>query len=686
MRTKRFLVVGAAVVLCWAGAAQAEQYPPGPGGAYPDTLIKVDYIQNPAATPHPVAPDTVWGIGGIIIGFDPIASGFAIYIQNSQGGPYSGVDVFTGAANYIGNFIPNLAIGDSIMAYGRLDEFEGETELRGFANSAFSDPLPAVRRISTGNPLPPFHRTTTNELNELPSNLAAEQWEGTLVRIKDKLIVVRNSDTGGLDNSSAFLAVDKTLCPPGTVGPCDSVFVDGSTLASPSVLPPAVGALVDSVQGIFGHRTRGYRIQLRSGSDMFGTFPPGLQDAYSIYPDTVRLIFDRALTQASAENELNYTLSSTLGPPDVAIRQVQQNIVHLKVTNGLAACDPEGISANGLVSLSDGATMTVAGTRNFRNGICPISSIQAADPDSLLGTPCQDRSLYAGPGSAPGGRITTRGVCTAVYGTNYFIQTAAGGVRSGLLVFAPTTALVRGRQYVIAGAIQEFFTETEMVGTVYIRNEGVVAEPAAVVQTVAVVRDTVCDTPPPTDTGEDYEHMKVQVVDVKTTWEGTPAGPGAQFRVAGPYPSNPDTILIDNNIFRTFDPTVGRYVTVTGVLDLSFGTWRIQPRGNTDITTHPTLSVGDPDPGAISFGVSPNPARSAYVTFSLPKRDRVTIGIYDLAGRRRTVLVDGEYPAGTHTLEWNGTDSEGKSVGSGVYFYKLKVGDQTFSRRAVLLN
>jgi hypothetical protein len=334
--------------------------------------------------------------------------------------------------------------------------------------------------------------------------------------------------------------------------------------------------------------------------------------------------------------------------------------------------------------------MTSAQSRNFFNGICPIASIQAPDTDSLSAVPCQDRSKFAGPGSSFGGRITTRGVCTLNFGSNYWIQTAAGGVRSGILIFAPSTPLTIGRQYVVAGNITEFFTETEIVGTVYIKDEGVVAVPSPIVQTIGVLRDTTCDSPGPglgtathTLTGEDYEGVLVQVVDVKTVDERTA---GQSFFIAGPYPANPDTMLVDNNVTRTFDPTKGQYVTVTGVLDLSFSAWRIQPRGDSDISTNPTLGVDGTLPVGVSFAVAPNPARQARVTFTLPKRDRVQIAVFDIAGRKLAVLADGEFAPARHFVDWNGLDQEGNAVGAGVYFYKMSIGGQTYNRRGVLLN
>lgn len=709
MRTKASLLLGA-LLLCTAAAAHATSYPPGTLGGicngapfgggcpFPDTLILVKFIQDPGATPHPVQPDTVNGIAGIITGFDTFPTGFGMYIQNSQGGPWSGVDVFTGGVNYKTLLTPDslyrgLYVGDSVVTYGRLEEFQGGLEVRSFdSGSAFNNPLPAVRLISRGNALPKFFRGTVNQLQELPTNPNAEQWEGCLVRASadaHKMRVVRTSlQPGGIGTFSSFIVVDNTICPNGSLGPCDSLFVDGSTLSFTAVTPLPLGALVDSVQGIYEQRTRGYRIQLRDATDLYDSSPPSLTDAYFIYPDTIRCIFDRNLTAASANNSANYTISSTLGPPDAAIRQTTNSIVHLAVTTGQSPGDPQGITVNNVVNAQNSQQMTVANVRTMFEGIVPITLVQAPDPAALGGLPCADRSKFAGAGSANGDRITIRGVATANYGSTYFLQTAAGGPRSGLQLFAPIVALTAGRQYVLAGNIVEFFTETQIASNVFVRDEGVVAVPAPSVQPISVLRDTTCDAAQSINNSEDWEGALVRVVDVKTTEERTA---GQSFGVAGPYPSNPDTILIDNNITRTFDPTKNQYVTVTGVLEQASTTfagvqWRIQPRGDADITTNPTLGVDNQLPAEVSFAITPSVGRFAKVSFGLPNADRVRIAVYDLAGRQRAVLADGEFPAGTHSVNWDGTDGSGHPVGSGVYFYKFKVAGQTFSKRAVMLN
>ncbi len=59
--------------------------------------------------------------------------------------------------------------------------------------------------------------------------------------------------------------------------------------------------------------------------------------------------------------------------------------------------------------------------------------------------------------------------------------------------------------------------------------------------------------------------------------------------------------------------------------------------------------------------------------------------IYNLKGEKvRTLLNDARIP-GNYKVIWDGKDEAGKKVASGVYFYRLKVGDNSISKRMVLL-
>src|SRR5262249_27554955 len=150
-----------------AREAGATKYPPGPGGAFPDTLT-IRNMQDATASPFPAVLDTVYGVEGIVTGFDAKPTSFAFYMQDATGNPFTGIDVFSGSFNKNGSPL-NRAIGDKVVVYGRKKEFQGEREIEGFEGLMSTDDL-IVRKISSGNALPPIFVGTTSSLKELPTN------------------------------------------------------------------------------------------------------------------------------------------------------------------------------------------------------------------------------------------------------------------------------------------------------------------------------------------------------------------------------------------------------------------------------------------------------------------------------------------------------------------------------------
>lgn len=71
--------------------------------------------------------------------------------------------------------------------------------------------------------------------------------------------------------------------------------------------------------------------------------------------------------------------------------------------------------------------------------------------------------------------------------------------------------------------------------------------------------------------------------------------------------------------------------------------------------------------------VHPNPANPrAVISFELARRGRAEIAVFDAAGRHVADLLDLELQAGEHRLTWNGNDTRGRAVASGVYFVHLR--------------
>lgn len=63
----------------------------------------------------------------------------------------------------------------------------------------------------------------------------------------------------------------------------------------------------------------------------------------------------------------------------------------------------------------------------------------------------------------------------------------------------------------------------------------------------------------------------------------------------------------------------------------------------------------------------------------------VKLEIYDLLGRKVKTVISEKQTPGFKSFIWNGKDEDENSLPSGVYFYRLKVGDQEKTKKMVLL-
>jgi hypothetical protein len=80
----------------------------------------------------------------------------------------------------------------------------------------------------------------------------------------------------------------------------------------------------------------------------------------------------------------------------------------------------------------------------------------------------------------------------------------------------------------------------------------------------------------------------------------------------------------------------------------------------------------------------PNPFSSqTTIGFEIADASKVNVTIFDLAGNQVKTLTNGNYPSGKYSLEWNGTNDSGQSLGSGIYFYVLKANDQMISKKMI---
>ena len=82
----------------------------------------------------------------------------------------------------------------------------------------------------------------------------------------------------------------------------------------------------------------------------------------------------------------------------------------------------------------------------------------------------------------------------------------------------------------------------------------------------------------------------------------------------------------------------------------------------------------------------PNPfGAETTLAFELPQTTDVTLAIYSVDGRLVTTLVRGQAGPGPVEVLWDGSDEQGRSVSSGLYFVKLLAGDEVRLGKLVVL-
>lgn len=77
----------------------------------------------------------------------------------------------------------------------------------------------------------------------------------------------------------------------------------------------------------------------------------------------------------------------------------------------------------------------------------------------------------------------------------------------------------------------------------------------------------------------------------------------------------------------------------------------------------------------------PNPFNpNTTITYRIPENGAVTLIIFDLLGKEVVRLVDDNQNAGTHKVTWDASN-----IASGTYFYTLKAGDVSVTKRLLLI-
>ncbi len=187
-----------------------------------------------------------------------------------------------------------------------------------------------------------------------------------------------------------------------------------------------------------------------------------------------------------------------------------------------------------------------------------------------------------------------------------------------------------------------------------------------------------------------WYHLELQPLQVNLYFEKFGDTNVAEFRIyrgESPSPTTQVGSTTDNFfILDDVEPNELLYVRVTAWDGINES-----PYSNELAISIPPVVVAAPAVETIGSRLTlsqnrPNPFGAATsISFMLPKRTLVDLSVYDVHGRLVRTLSHGVMPAGANEIVWNGEDVRGRRVGSGMYFYRLKAGDQQMKKRMALV-
>jgi hypothetical protein len=86
------------------------------------------------------------------------------------------------------------------------------------------------------------------------------------------------------------------------------------------------------------------------------------------------------------------------------------------------------------------------------------------------------------------------------------------------------------------------------------------------------------------------------------------------------------------------------------------------------------------------FQNQPNPFNpETRIIYQLPEACQVRLTIFNLRGQKVRTLFEGHQGVGTHALLWDGRDSSGRPLSSGIYLYRLEAGQFLQTRKMTLM-
>ena len=175
------------------------------------------------------------------------------------------------------------------------------------------------------------------------------------------------------------------------------------------------------------------------------------------------------------------------------------------------------------------------------------------------------------------------------------------------------------------------------------------------------------------------------VWDLRLTASGEPGPVSVSARFDRLIPDGLVAALVDIQTRKVYDDVTAQTILIDDGLNMAYDL-KIAA-GDPAYVQEAVLKILADIPARFALGQNyPNPFNPVTrLDYTLPRRSRVMIQVYNILGQEVVTLVNMELPYGEHTAVWNGMDRFGKPVASGVYFTEMRTRNFRQTKKMLLL-
>ncbi len=153
-------------------------------------------------------------------------------------------------------------------------------------------------------------------------------------------------------------------------------------------------------------------------------------------------------------------------------------------------------------------------------------------------------------------------------------------------------------------------------------------------------------------------------------------------------PNNTEPMAIFNGLNYIYDINLVEheginYLITTERKNIGLFEYTYSPSSTDDELPNPHVTLSNyPNPFSPS-SAGRGPATT--IEFNLIEDGKVQLDIFNIKGQKIKTLLNDQIIAGKHSIVWDGKDTSGKDVGTGVYLYELKIdGNAEIVRKCIL--